>query len=171
MDTGTRNSDGDSIYKYQNIGNGWTHGVILSQRVDLRGIDIPVLNGFTLFATQTFARSEVTLSDGTRRAFKDQAPFFADLAVEWTDPTERLSLSAGLGYTAAIKTSGDSASDRRRPEVTLDLAAHYDLTPGVELYALAKNVTGTERVSRKIDGSVETQSGVKSYFAGFRSKF
>jgi outer membrane receptor for ferrienterochelin and colicin len=171
VDTGRLNSDGDSIYQYQNVGNGWTNGIILSQRVSLAALNAPVLNGFSIFATQTFARSKVTEADGTTREFKEQAPFFADLAVEWTDPSDRLSLSAGLGYTAKIDSAGDSANESRDAELSLDLAMNYQLTETFELYALAKNVTGTERVTHKSDGTTEIQEGVKSYFAGIRAKF
>ena len=171
VDTGTLNSDGDSVYQYQNVGNGWTNGIILSQRISLSALDVRVVSGFSVFATQTFARSKVTQADGTTREFKEQAPFFADVALEWTDPSDRLSLSAGLGYTARIDSAGDSANETRDAELSLDLAMNYQLTETFELYALAKNVTGTERVSHKADGTTEIQEGVKSYFAGIRAKF
>jgi outer membrane receptor for ferrienterochelin and colicin len=171
VDTGTLNSDGDSVYQYQNVGDGWTNGIILSQRVSLSALDVPVLSGFSLFSTQTFARSQVTLADGTQREFKEQAPFFGDLALEWTDPSDRLSLSAGLGYTSKIETAGDSASEGRDAELTLDLAANFKINETFEFYALAKNVTGTERVTHKADGTTEIQDGVKSYFGGIRARF
>lgn len=171
VDTGLLNTDGDSIYQYQNVGDGWTNGIILSQRVSLAALDIPVLNGFALFSTQTFARSQVTEADGTKRKFKEQAPFFGDLALEWTDPEERLSLSAGLGYTAKVISAGDGGNESRDAELSLDLGASYKISDTYEFYALAKNVTGTERVTHKADGSTEIQRGVKSYFAGVRAKF
>lgn len=171
VDTGLINGDGDSVYQYQNVGDGWTNGIILSQRVSLAALDMPVLNGFSLYSTQTFARSEVTTSDGVKRAFKEQPRFFADIALEWTDPSERLVASAGLGYTAKVTTAGDDGNESRDAELGLDLALNYKLTDSYELYGLAKNVTGTDRVKRKTDGTVEIEEGVKSYFAGIRAKF
>ncbi|BDA86210.1 hypothetical protein Sa4125_37520 [Aureimonas sp. SA4125] len=171
VDTGTRNDDGDQIYQYQNVGDGWTNGVILSQRANLAALDVPALSGFVIFSTQTFARSEVTEADGTKRRFKEQAPFFGDLALQWSDPTERISLSAGLGYFSEIDSGGDSASDSRDAELTLDLAANARINETYEVYGLAKNVTATERVNRKADGTIDIQEGVQSYFAGIRAKF
>lgn len=170
VDTGRINSDGDSIYQYRNVGNGWTNGIILSQRVSLTALDVPVLSGFTLFSTQTFARSEVTEANGTKRKFKQQAPFFGDLALAWTDPTDRLSLSAGLGYTSKID-GNDGSNELREAELSLDLGANYRINETYEVFALAKNVTGTERVTRKSDGTKEIQEGVTSFFAGIRTKF
>ncbi len=171
VDTGLVNGDGDTVYQYRNVGDGWTNGIILSQRISLAAVDAPVLNGFSVYSTQTFARSEVTLSDGTRRGFKEQPPFFADIALEWTDPAERFSASAGLGYTAKVETAGDDGAESRDAELGLDLALNYKINPSYQLYALAKNVTGTDRVKRKGDGTVEIEEGVKSYLAGIRAKF
>jgi outer membrane receptor for ferrienterochelin and colicin len=171
VDTGLVNDDEDTIYQIQNVGDGWTNGLILSQRVALAGlIDIPVLEGFSLFSTQTLTWSEVTLEDGTQRRFKDQPPYFLDLALEWTDPTGAFSASAAMGYTPEM-TTGDNANETRDAEFSLDLAANYQIDETFSIYALAKNVTGTERVKHKADGTTESERGSQSFLVGMKAKF
>lgn len=171
VDTGLVNDDDDAIYQIRNVGDGWTNGLIFSQRVALAGlIDIPVLDGFSIFATQTFTQSEVTLQDGMQRRFKDQPPYFLDLALEWTDPSGAFSASAALGYTPEM-TTGDSGADTREAELSLDLSASYEIDETYSIYALAKNVTGTQRVNHKADGSTEVDQGAQSFLVGMTAKF
>lgn len=168
VDTG-RVSSGKSVYRAENVGDGWTSGVILSQRVSLDFLDMPVLDGFAISSSQTFARSRLReYATGNKRAFKEQPKFWADMAAEWADPSRRLFVSAALGYTGKVSKSGDGGDEYREPELSLDAQVRYRITDNLEFFALGENLTRTERVKIKADGSREVERGATSFYAGLK---
>jgi outer membrane receptor for ferrienterochelin and colicin len=171
VDTG-RLSGGKTVYQPENVGDGWTNGVILSQRVSLDFLDVPVIDGLAISSSQTFARSRLReFATGEKRAFKEQPKFWADMAVEWTDPSRRFFASAALGYTAKVAKSGDGGDEYREPELSLDAQMRYRITDRLELFALGENLTGTKRVKVKADGVREVERGATSFYAGLKVKY
>lgn len=165
-------SGGKPVYRFENVGSGWTNGVILSQRVSLDFLDVAVIDGFALSSNQTFARSELReFATGNVRAFKEQPEFWADLAVEWTDPSRRFFASATVGYTGEVTKSGDGGDESREAELSLDAQLRFRVTEHLELFALGENLTGTKRVKVKADGVREVESGATSFFAGLKGSF
>lgn len=171
VDTG-RLSGGKTVYRPENVGDGWTNGVILSQRVSLDFLQVPLIDGLAVSSSQTFARSRLReFATGEKRAFKEQPRFWADMAVEWTDPSRRFFASAALGYTAKVAKSGDGGDEYREPELGLDAQLRYRVTDRLELFALGENLTGTKRVKVKADGAREVERGATSFYAGLKVKY
>ncbi|ODN72084.1 vitamin B12/cobalamin outer membrane transporter [Methylobrevis pamukkalensis] len=169
--TGDEDDDGNPIYQSQNVGDGWTAGVILEERVGLGLLGLEALEGFSITSTQTFARSRLTEYDGTKRPFKEQPDFWGDVALVWSDPDARLSAALALNFTSEITSSGDNGDEVRDAELTLDAEVDYRLTDQITLFALAENLTGTERVKRKADGAVEVEEGARSVYVGLKGSF
>jgi outer membrane receptor for ferrienterochelin and colicin len=164
--------DGKTIYMPENVGDGWTNGVILSERVSFDFLDVAIIDGFAVSATQTFAQSQLREdATGDLRPFNEQPKFWADVALEWTDPSRRFYASATLGYTGKVAKSGDGAGEYREAELSLDAQVRYRITDNIEIFALGENLTGTKRIKVKSDGTREVESGPVSFFAGMKAKF
>ncbi|MDZ7823170.1 MAG: TonB-dependent receptor [Ahrensia sp.] len=161
----------DAVFTKENVGDGWTAGLVLSQRVALDFTQVPVLEGFTILAHQTFADSEVTeKKTGLKRRFKEQPKFWGDVAVEWRDPTERFFASVGVGYTGET-AGGDNNGDVRDAEVGVDAQVKFKVNETFEVFAFGENLTRTTRRKVKADGSVEEERGPSSYFVGLKATF
>lgn len=171
VDTGVVR-DGKTVYTNQNVGDGWTNGAILSQRVSLDFLDMPIIDGFAVSSSQTFAHSRLReYATGEVRAFKEQPTFWGDLTVEWTDPSRRFYAATALSYTGKVAKSGDGDGEYREAELSLDAQLRYRLTDTVELFALGENLTGTERVKVKADGTREVEKGPTTFFAGLKARY
>ncbi len=169
--TGDFDGSGNAIYQSRNVGDGWTAGVILEQRIGLGLLGLTALDGFSITSTQTFADSKLTEYGGTKRRFKDQPDYWGDVAVVWSGLDERMSVALALNFTSEITSSGDDGDEVRDAEFTLDAEIDYRLTDHVSVFALAENLTGTERVKRKADGAVEVEEGARAFYVGLKGTF
>ncbi|WP_181420896.1 TonB-dependent receptor plug domain-containing protein [Rhodobacter viridis] len=164
--------DGKTVVSAQNVGDGTTSGVSLTQRISLAHLESPVLRGFTLGANENWASSKLHVAvTGATRKFKEQPNFWGDVFVEWTDPSERLILMAAYNYTGKLPAVGDSGTDWRESEDTLDLKVSYDFDNGTELYLLGENVLEGARVTHAANGDVTRETGPSLVTLGVTRRF
>ena len=162
---GTRG--GKDIVSPENVGDGWTAGIILSQDLDMAALS-PSLAGFYLSSSQTFADSELREEKtGVERRFKDQPEFFGNLALRWESPNGRLSLGTVVIYTGETKKD---STERTEDQWDVGLRAAYKLTDRAELYLEADGLGDNEKVKIK-NGEREVEKIPGRLFVGLRATF
>jgi outer membrane receptor protein involved in Fe transport len=172
VSTGTTDGSGRTIYTFQNVGNGTTTGLSLTQRLSLDHLANPFLAGLTFGANENWATSKLHVyATGATRPFKEQPEFWGDVFVEWTAPSDRFALALAAGYTGEITSAGDNGDERRPSETVLDLKASYQFDNGAELYLLGENLLRTDRVKIKADGTREVEEGPSTLSIGLKATF
>ena len=162
---GTRG--GKDIVSPENVGDGWTAGIILSQEVDMAALS-PSLAGFYLSASQTFADSELReKGTGIKRRFKDQPEFFGNLALRWESRDGRWSLGTVAIYTGETKKDDTEIT---KDQWDVGLRAAYKLTDRAELYLEADGLGDNEKVRIK-DGERDVEKIPGRLFVGLRATF
>lgn len=156
----------------QNVGDGTTTGISLTQRISLADLGHPGLRGFTIGSNQNWATSRLHVAaTDTYRAFKEQPGFWGDVFVEWRNPADSLSIMAAAGYTGKITSAGDNGDETRDAELTLDLKVTHRMQNGTEFFLMGENLLQTERVKRKANGDVEREAGPSLITVGLTRKF
>ncbi|MCZ7627333.1 MAG: TonB-dependent receptor [Candidatus Methylomirabilis sp.] len=107
VDTGI-DKEGKDVFRVQNVGDGWTRGAEIEQRLDLSVTGLDVLGGFMLWANQTFLESAVRDKSGRKRRFKDQPRVIANAGMDYT--------LASLGTTASIAWNHIGRRKEFKPE-------------------------------------------------------
>ncbi|MDX8129401.1 TonB-dependent receptor [Methylomonas sp. OY6] len=146
VDTGV-DQGGKDVYQVQNVGDGWTHGIELEQRLSLAGLGIPALQGAQLWANQTLLDSKVRDFAGNNRRFKQQPSFTANVGIDFSYAPTGTIVTAALNYLAdrpEYKANGDVTMIES--SLTLDLSARQQLYKGLSLFGEVDNVTNRERV-------------------------
>lgn len=165
-------ASGNTLVSPQNVGNGTTTGISLTQRVSFDHLASPIWSGFTLGSNQNFAGSKLYVAEtNTTRAFKERPEVWGDVFVEWHNPTDALSLMASAGYAGEIRSAGDNGDEVRDSELTLNLKASYTFDNGTQVYLMGENLLKTERVKRKANGDVEREAGPSLISVGLTKRF
>ena len=164
--------DGNTLESPQNVGDGTTTGLSMTQRISFDQLQSPVWAGLTVGSNQNWAQSRLHVAaTGETRAFKEQPKFWGDVFVEWHSPSDALSLMAAVGYTGKITTSGDSGNEVRDSELTLDMKATYTFGNDIQVYVMGENLLETERVKRKANGDVEREAAPSLISVGLTKQF
>lgn len=146
VDTG-RDQNGKDVYQIMNVGDGWTHGIELEQRLSLAGFGIEALNGAQLWANETLLDSKVRDFAGNNRRFKQQPSFTANLGIDYSYAPTGTIVTAALNYLAdrpEYKANGDVTMIKSA--LTLDLSARQRIYKGLMLFGEIDNVTNKTRV-------------------------
>jgi hypothetical protein len=161
--------NGKSVEQIQNVGDGWVRAYILEQRVDFGFLPVPILNGFSVTANQTFTDSELISKSGVARRFKDQPPWFANLVVDWRNDQSGTAVSVGLNFTGGFVNEDNW--DRRGDETFIDVKITQRLANGVNLFVLGQNLTNELRYKYKLNGETEIEKAGRLYMVGLQGKF
>jgi len=167
--------NGKPVYRFENVGNGWTYGLTTTQKLALDFLDIPFIKGFSVSSSQNFARSRLTeKATGMVRPFNEQPSAWGDVTVEWASPSDRLVAALSVAYTDRVYKYEDGKTEYREPETSLDAQVRFRVNPNFEIFALGENLLGTKRVKIKNDGRKverEVETGVRTFFVGARATF
>lgn len=170
-----------NAYEFRNVGDGWARGVEMEQRVALGGLlGVAALQPLTLWANQTFVKTEVDDPMTGVRPFADQAEVVANLGVDWDDRRRGTRLSLIANYTGDRRTisyegAGAVRDKTRAAEWTLDLRVEQRIAEGVSLFAVAENLTDTardevEHVSGALNRTATITTG-RSFYIGASFRF
>ncbi|MBS4053075.1 MAG: TonB-dependent receptor [Methylomonas sp.] len=146
VDSG-RDQDGKDVFQVQNVGDGWTHGIELEQRLGLAVLDVNALRDVQVWANQTLLESRLTEASGKSRPFKQQPGFIANIGVDYRYAPWGSSFTAALNYIAErpeYKANGDVTTVESA--VTLDVSARQRLYQGLSMFFEADNLTGENKV-------------------------
>ncbi|MCL6433654.1 MAG: TonB-dependent receptor [Leptolyngbyaceae cyanobacterium HOT.MB2.61] len=145
------------IFQVQNVGNGWTSGFELEQRLNLGFTGVEGLKGLTLWANQTFLDSELTDASGRERRFKDQPRFVANLGLDYTYEPWGTTFTIAYGYISSRdEFRADGSTKTIEPASTLNLAVRQRIGANVSLFFEATDLLGGDKkVEREVfrDGS------------------
>lgn len=163
------------VTQVRNVGDGRVHGLELEQRVGFAWTRLRPLAGLTLWANQTWIRSEVReFATGLARRFSGQPDFLGHLGADYE--LGRIYLTASLQHIGA--RPGDEASadlKQQRAENTVDAAIHFRLGRGLSLFVEGNNLTDAFKNERtlKADGTrvSKIERTGRAWFAGVRHAF
>jgi outer membrane receptor protein involved in Fe transport len=140
VDSGERRN-GLPVYRVQNVGDGWTRGLELEQRVRLH-------ERMELWANQALMDSELEDSSGNRRPFKEQPRRIYNLGVDlnW----HRITLVVAgrhVGDRVEVKATGETKT--LEAATAVDAALRMKLWKGLEAFLEVENLGAPDRVERE----------------------
>ena len=177
VDTGIKKG-GKSVFQVENVGDGWTRGIDLEQRLTFGFTGIGALEGLQLWANETLLESRVKLDDpnAKERCFKQQPNFMANLGLDYTYAPWGTTVTAALSYVAErrdFKVSGDVTSIN--PSATLDLSVRQRIYKGLSVFGEADNVTNERKVESEAlaNGSStrKVESAGRTFLVGLNVQF
>ncbi|MGI0493778.1 TonB-dependent receptor [Alkalinema pantanalense CENA528] len=149
VDTGTRRNR-KPIFQIQNVGDGWTSGVELEERINLGFTRSKALQGLTLWANQTFLDSELTDNLGRKRRFKEQPKFISNLGLDYTYAPWGTTFSISWTYVGdRVENRTDGSTKTITPFSFLSLAVRQKLTTNFSLFFEASNLTNAKKEERE----------------------
>lgn len=149
VDSGERRN-GLPVYNVQNVGNGWTRGLELEQRVRLHG-------RMELWANQALMDSELEDSQGIRRRFKEQPRRIYNLGADLNWGRFTLVVAGRhVGNRLEVKPTGETKTIEAATVV--DAALRVKLGGGLEAFAEVENLGAADRIERERLASGPTRS-------------
>lgn len=175
VDTGV-DKDGKDVFQVRNIGDGWTRGVEIEQRLDLGVTGLDVLGGVMLWANQTFLESEVRDKSGRKRRFKDQPRVIANAGIDYTLPSLGTTASIAWNHVDRRKDFKPEGGVRTiKPISTVDVAVHQRVYKNVALFFEAENLTDEKRIEREraADGTTsrKAEQAGRTFLLGLEWRF
>lgn len=170
VDTGV-DKGGKDVLMVENVGDGWTRGIELEERVGLGFTEFPPVQGLSVWANQSFFESEVTDKAGVSRRFKEQPKFIANAGFDYTF------VPWGTTFTFAWNYVGDRTELKTdltlktiESESTIDLSVRQRVYDNFFLFFEAGNITSARKVETelKTDGtfSRKTEEVGQSFLVG-----
>jgi outer membrane receptor for ferrienterochelin and colicin len=175
VDSGTVRG-GKRIFQVQNVGNGWTSGVELEERLNLGFTNSSFLKGFTVWANQTFLDSALTEASGRTRRFKEQPKFLSNLGLDYTYEPWGTTFSIAWTYVGdrvEFRPTGDTKTIESFS--FLSLAVRQRITSNFSLFLEASNLTnaGKQETEQFVNGAStrKTENFGKTFLLGLDWKF
>jgi outer membrane receptor protein involved in Fe transport len=168
--------DRKRIFQVQNVGDGWTSGFELEQRLNLGFTKVKALEGLTLRANQTFLDSELTDANGLSRPFKEQPSFIANLGLDYNYEPWGTTFSLGWTYVSdRTEIRADGGTKVIEPASFMTLAVRQRITPNLSLFFEGTNLTNSKKVERETLANGNTtrrsEDGGQTFLLGINWKF
>jgi outer membrane receptor for ferrienterochelin and colicin len=175
VDTG-RLRNRKRIFQVENVGDGWTGGVELEQRLNLGFAKSEFLRGFTVWGNQTFLNSELTDKAGVTRPFKEQPKFINNLGLDYTYAPWGTTLSLAWTYVGdRVEGRADGSTKTITPFSFLSLALKQKLGANFGLFFEVSNLTNAKKEEREqfLNGSStrKTEDPGQTFLIGLDWKF
>lgn len=151
----------------RNVGDGYARGLELEQRFNFGLID-PALKPLTLFANQTFLRTEVNDPATGKRPFAETPDVTGNIGLTWNDREQGTILSASInasGERLVVSNEGTGQIRRktRRAEAFIDLYAEQRVIEGFSLFAQVENLTDKARSEYEVtNGTLSREAEIAS---------
>lgn len=155
VDTG-RDKNGKDVFQIMNVGDGWTRGIELEERVGLGFTEFPPVQGFSLWANQSFFDSELTDSTGVSRPFKQQPKFIANAGFDYTYVPWGTTVTLAWNYVGTQRDfKPDGTINSTQPTSRIDISFRQRLYENFFLLFEASNLTNArkEDIERKPNGT------------------
>jgi outer membrane receptor for ferrienterochelin and colicin len=168
--------DGKDVFAVENVGDGWTRGIELEQRLGFGWSGVSALQGLTLWSNQTFLDSELEDASGDKRPFKQQPDYLINAGVDYTYAPWGTTVTAAWNIISELEeTKPDGAEKTVASQTFLDLALYQRVTSNLRLFFEAQNVTDEEKREKEIktNGDVDrkTDSAGRTFLAGLEMRF
>lgn len=176
VDTGV-NRGAKDIFQVENVGDGWTRGIELEQRLGLGWTGLDVLSGVKLWANETLLESELTDKTGKQRPFKNQPRFLANAGIDYNYAPWGTTFTLAWNYIPEQwEYKPDGSAKAILPSSTFDVSAYQRIYKGFFAFAEINNLTDEHRAENEyaVNGStssekVETYG--RTFLAGVKWQF
>lgn len=164
VDTGVNRGTKD-IFQVENVGDGWTRGIELEQRLGLGWTGLDVLSGVKLWTNETLLESELTDKSGKQRPFKNQPRFLTNAGIDYNYAPWGTTFTLAWNYIPEQwEDKPDGTSKAILPSSTFDVSAYQRLYKGLSAFAEINNLTDEHRAENEyaVNGSTSSEK-VETY--------
>jgi len=161
------------ISRVDNVGEGWTAGVELEQRVGWEPY------GLSLWANEAFMDSELQDNNGPKRKFNDQPDLIANFGLDYDHKATGISFSVAAKFrdeTEKFKTAAEMEVEEAR--WNLDLGLRQKIDENTVIFFDALNVTNAKKEKTKtkvvpagVEREFEVEESGTLFIAGIRGSF
>jgi outer membrane receptor protein involved in Fe transport len=139
-----RSRNQQTLFQPANVGDGWSQGLELEERLNLGMMPSAFWRGLTLWGKQTFLASELRENSGQTRRFQEQPNFISNLGLDYTHKPWGTTVSIAWTYISdrlAPHPNGNPTTIL--PFSFLSLAIRQKLSPHFGVFFEASNLTNT----------------------------
>lgn len=172
VDTGEDRS-GKDIFKFQNVGNGWTRGLELEQRIGLGITGFEAFRNFTIWGNETFLKSEVRRDPPIRRKrFKDQPSIIANAGIDYTYNPWDTVFSVSWNYIGERRSYEVDKIKTIERASTIDLAVRQNIYRNVSFFLEVENLSNERKRESEIgkENSMKTEETGRTFLYGLSWK-
>jgi TonB-dependent receptor len=175
VDSGIDQADKD-VYRVENVGDGWTAGIELEQRIGFAWTGKAALEGLALWSNPTFLDSELEDQNGDKRPFKQQPDYLLNAGIDYRIVPWGTTLSAAWNMIPELhETKPDGTKTTTDSENFLDLAIRQQVAANLSFFFEAQNVLDEDKQDTeiKLNGDVDrkTESPGRTILAGLEMRF
>lgn len=172
-DTGV-DRGGKDVFRVENVGDGWTRGLELEQRVHLGMFD-QRLTGLEIWANESLFDSELEDQAGRVRQFNEQPDWLANFGVDYTYEPTGTTLTVAMKYIDELKKfKKEGEREIEDGRFTLDVGFRQRLAENVQLTFDAINLLDTKKEKVKFKGGEverEEESTGRLFVLGIEATF
>lgn len=164
VDTGVNRGTKD-IFQVENVGDGWTRGIELEQRLGFNWSGLEILNGFKLWANETLLESELTDKNGRQRPFKNQPRFLTNAGLDYNYAPWGTIFTLAWNYVPEQwEYKPDGTFKAILPSSTFDVSAYQRIYRGFSAFAEINNLSDEHRAENEyaVNGSTSSEK-VETY--------
>jgi outer membrane receptor protein involved in Fe transport len=172
VDTGV-DKNGKDVFKFQNVGNGWTRGLELEQRLGLGITGIEALRDLTIWANETFLKSEIRRDPPIRRKrFKEQPSIIANAGIDYTYNPWGTIFSISWNYIGERKDFQTTKIKTIERSSTIDLAVRQNVYKNASFFLEVENISNEGKREREIssNNSRKTEKTGRTFLFGLNWK-
>ncbi len=139
--------DGRDVFRVSNVGNGWTRGIELEQRLRMPSSAPRWARLFSFWANQTLLASNLRAFDGQERPFKEQPRWIGNLGADFSDEKFGTSVSLMGNFISRrydYKSNGDVSATAGSS--SLDLALYQRVRGNWRIFVEGNNLSNRYRV-------------------------
>jgi outer membrane receptor protein involved in Fe transport len=155
--------NGKDVFKVENVGNGWTRGLELEQRISLGILGIEALRDFTIWGNETLLKSEIRKDPPIRRKrLKEQPTIIANAGIDYTYNPWGTIFSISWNYIGERKDYQTTKIKTIERSSTIDLAVRQNIYRNASLFLEVENLSN----ERKRESETGTESSMTTEESG-----
>lgn len=167
---------GKDVYRVENVGDGWTTGIELEQRIGFAWTGLTSLEGLALWSNQTFLDSELEDQSGNKHPFKQQPDYLINAGIDYTIASWGTTLTAAWNIISDLEeTKPDGTKKTIDSQAFLDLSLRQKVTSNLVFFFEAQNITDEDKKETevKVNGDItrKTESAGRTFLAGLEMRF
>ncbi|NOR72083.1 MAG: TonB-dependent receptor [Methylomarinum sp.] len=167
--------DGKDIFRVENVGDGWTRGIELEQRVQLDFLHSS-LEGLTLWGNESLLDSELRDKNGIKRKLNEQPDLIANFGIEYQLAATGTRFNVTAKFRDQIeKVKEQGEKELERSQWSLDFTVRQELVKDTELFFNALNLFDTKKQKSKSKSNgeqeLETESTGRVFMVGIQTHF
>ncbi len=165
--------NGKDVFKVENVGNGWTRGLELEQRIGLGITGIEALRDLTIWGNETFLKSEIRKDSPIRRKrLKEQPTIIANAGIDYTYNPWGTIFSISWNYIGERKDFTVDKIKTIERSSTIDLAVRQNVYRNASFFLEVENLSNERKRESEIgsENSMTTQESGRTFLFGLSWK-